>query len=317
MIPKLVIRRIGVGLLMLWLVSVLVFASIHVLPGDAAKLLLGHDVTPEALEGLTKELGLDRSVWTQYWDWMGGLLTGNWGDSLVSPISVGELVRMRMANTFLLAMFTMAIVAPLSVTVGIYSATRNGRPIDGGISVLTLCLSSLPGFVIGIVFIYTFSTNVLRIVPAASILDPQRSVFGQLDLLIAPTITAALMMLPYPTRMVRAAMIDVLQSDYVEMARLKGLPERTVVFRHALRNCLAPIVQALGLTLLFLLGGIIVVEAVFSFPGIGLTLVQATNQRDGPVLQTVTVLLAATCVLVNLVSDLGVLALTPRMRARL
>jgi peptide/nickel transport system permease protein len=165
--------------------------------------------------------------------------------------------------------------------------------------------------------IYLFATNVFHWLPAASILNPDEPVWSQLNLVMAPAITVALAMVPYPIRMVRATMIEVLESDYVMLARLKGVPERQVIFRHALRNALGPIIQSLALTLLFLSGGIIVVETVFSYPGVGYALVQGVSQRDIPVVQTIVVLLAAVCVVVNLAADLAVAFATPRLRTAL
>ncbi|MFC7478992.1 ABC transporter permease [Luedemannella flava] len=311
------IRRLAGGLLMLWLISVLVFVTIHLLPGDAVTSLLGHDATPEQFESLTRQLGLDQPLLTQYVTWIKGLFTGEWGSSLVSSLSVSDIVGSRMENTAVLSIMAMLVMGPLAIGIGTLSAIRNGRAFDNVNSVLTLVLSAIPGFAIGVLVIYFFATNVFHWLPAASIIDPEKSVWLQLDLVVAPMIAAVLSMIPYPIRMVRAAMIDVLQSDYIMLARLKGLPERRVIFRHALRNGLGPMIQALALTLLFLTGGIIVVETVFSYPGVGYELVQAVNHRDVPVVQTIVVLLAAICVVINLLADLAVAFATPRLRTKL
>jgi peptide/nickel transport system permease protein len=311
------IRRLAGGLLMLWLTSVLVFLTIHLLPGDAVTSLLGHDATPEQVESLTRQLGLDQPLLTQYGTWIKGLFTGEWGSSLVSSLSVSDIVGSRLENTGVLSIMAMLVMCPLAIVIGTTSAIRNGRAFDNVNSILTLVLSAIPGFAIGVLVIYFFATNVFHWLPAASIIDPERSVWLQLDLVVAPMIAAVLSMLPYPIRMVRAAMIDVLQSDYIMLARLKGLPERQVIFRHGLRNGLGPMIQALALTLLFLTGGIIVVETVFSYPGVGYELVQAVNHRDVPVVQTIVVLLAAICVLINLLADLAVAVATPRLRTKL
>jgi len=317
MIKSMLLRRLAGGLLMLWLISVLVFATIHLLPGDAATSLLGRDATPEQFESLTRQLGLDRPLLTQYGVWMQGLLTGDWGTSLVSSLSVSELVSARMANTAVLTILAMVVICPLAVVIGTASAIRNGRAVDNVTSIITLVLTAVPSFAIGVLVIYFFATNVFRWLPAASIVDPEKSLWLQLDLVAAPTIAVVLSMIPYPIRMVRAAMIDVLQSDYIMLARLKGLPEWQVIFRHGLRNGLGPMIQAFALALLFLTGGIIVVETVFSYPGIGFALIQAVNHRDVPVVQTIVVLLAAICVLINLLADLAIAFATPRLRTRL
>lgn len=317
MIRSLIIRRAATGLLILWLISVLVFVAIHLLPGNAATGLLGHDATPAALKMLTRQLGLDRPLPDQYGHWISGMLSGHWGNSLVSSLSVSQIVLTHLEYTGVLTLLSMVVMAPVALIVGTYSATRSGGPADNAVSAVTLCLSAVPAFAIGILVIYLLATNVLHVLPAASLVNPAVPIWSQLKFTIAPAIAVVLSVIPYPIRMVRASMIDVMQSDYVQMARLKGLPERQVIMRHALRNGLAPMIQALALTLLFLSGGVIVIETVFSYPGIGYALIQAVEQRDVPVIQTVVVLLAAACVVINFLADLAVIILTPRLRAAL
>jgi peptide/nickel transport system permease protein len=317
MIKSMLLRRLAGGLLMMWLISVLVFVTIHLLPGDAATSLLGRDATPEQFASLTRQLGLDRPLLQQYGSWVSGLLTGHWGTSLVSSLSVSQIVGGRMTNTLVLTLISVVMIGPLAIVIGTASAIRNGRAVDNITSIVTLCLSAVPGFAIGVLVIYFFATNVFHWLPAASVLDPDLPVWSQLNLVLAPAIAVAFALIPYPIRMVRAAMIDVLQSEYIMLARLKGLPEWRVIFRHALRNGLGPIIQALGLTLVFLSGGIIVIETVFSYPGIGYTLVQSVEQRDVPVVQTIVVVIAAICILINLFADLAVAAVTPRLRTGL
>jgi peptide/nickel transport system permease protein len=318
MLNSILLRRGVGGIVILWLISVLVFAAIHLLPGNAATILIGHsDTTPGEVASLTKQLGLDQPLLIQYGRWIKGLVTGHWGTSLVSSLPVSEIVRTRVLNSAVLTLLSMLIISPLAVLVGTVSAIRRNRVGDHVTSVITLCLSAVPPFAIGVMVIYVFATNVFHWLPAASILDPQRSVWSQLNLVIAPAIAVTASMVPYPIRMVRAAMIEVLESDYVMLARLKGVPERQVILRHALRNALGPIIQALALTLLFLSGGIIVVETVFSFPGVGYELVQGVAQRDVPVVQTVVVVLAAVCVIINLLADLAVAFATPKLRTAL
>ena len=318
MIRSMVLKRIGVGVLILLAISFIVFAAIHMLPGDAARSILGHeDSTPAGLKLLRHHLGLDKPFMVQYVDWLRGLVTGSWGKSLVSSLNVSYIVGTRAENTAVLTVFTMIVATPIAIVVGAYTATRSGKLTDNVTSVTMLLLTSLPDFVIGVMLIYLLATNVFHLLPAASVVNPNSSIFSQLSITILPTLTLVLGSLPFPTRMVRASVIDVLQSDYVMMARLKGVPETYVVMRHALKNCLAPIIQAASLELLFLSGGVVIVETVFSYPGIGYTLIQAVNSRDIPVIQTIAVLLAATCVIINLLADLGVLLVTPRLRARL
>jgi peptide/nickel transport system permease protein len=318
MLKSILLRRGVGGVAILWLISVLVFAAIHVLPGNAATILVGHsDTTPGEVASLTRQLGLDQPLADQYGHWIKGLVTGDWGTSLVSSLRVSEIVRTRIENTGVLTLISMLIMSPLAVLIGTLSAIYRNRVADHVTSLLTLCLSAIPAFAIGVLVIYLFATNVVHWLPAASILNPQQPVWSQLNLVIAPALTVVLSMIPYPIRMVRATMIEVLESDYVMLARLKGVPERSVILRHAMRNGLGPIIQALALTLLFLSGGIIIVEAVFSYPGVGYALVQGVEQRDVPVVQTIVVVLAAVCVVINLLADLAVAFTTPRLRTAL
>ncbi len=316
MIRSMLLRRLAGGAAIMWLVSVIVFLSVHVLPGDARDVLLGQDATPEQYAALTRELRLDRPLTEQYLDWMGGLLTGNWGTSMVSSLSVTQLVTSKLGYTGLLTLCSMLLIIPLSIVIGARSAIRHGGLFDSVVTIITLIFSAIPGFAVAILVIYLLCTNVLHLLPAASIFDPTRPTVTQLSMVVAPTIAVTLSMIAYPIRMIRASMIEVLDSDYIMLARLKGQPERRVIFRHALRNARGAIVQANGLTLLFISGGIVFVETVFSYPGVGYGLVQAVNHRDVPVLQTLVVILAAVCVLINLLTDLAIIAVTPRLRTR-
>jgi peptide/nickel transport system permease protein len=317
MLLRFLFRRLAIGLVIVWVVSLLVFVAIHLLPGNAALSILGKNATPRTIASLNRQLGLDRSLADQYWRWLSGLVTGAWGTSLVSSLKVSSIVGTRALNTALIAFFATVVSVPIAALVGTLSATRSGGWMDSVVSVLTLVLAALPSFVIAILVIYVLATNVLHLFPAASLVDPSRSIFSQLKVTILPSLTLVLATVPYPIRMVRASVIDVLESDYVMNARLRGLSEPHIIFRHALRNAWGPMIQATALNLLFMAGGLVVVETVFAYPGIGYALVQAVGQRDVPVVQTITVLLAAAYVAVNLLADLGVILVTPRLRAQL
>jgi peptide/nickel transport system permease protein len=317
-LKTILLRRLIGGIVTVWLISLLVFAAIHLLPGNAATILVGHDdAAPGEVASLTRQLGLDQSLAVQYGRWFKGLFTGDWGTSLVSSLPVSYIVRTRLENTAVLTLISMLILSPLAVVIGTVSAIRRNRMTDHVTSVVTLCLSAVPSFAIGVMVIYVFATNVFHWLPAASILNPGQPAWSQLNLVMAPAIAVVLSMIAYPVRMVRATMIEVLESDYIMLARLKGVPERQVIFRHALRNALGPIIQALALTLLFLSGGIIIVETVFSYPGVGYALVEGVSQRDIPVVQAIVVLLAVACVIINLLADLAVAFATPRLRTAL
>jgi len=314
-VTRVILRRVGAGVLILWLASALVFTATQLLPGDAAQSLLGRYATPESVAALRAQMHLDEPPPLQYWHWLGGLVTGRWGTSLVSQQPVSQIVSTSIENTAILAVGTTVVATPLAIAVGTLSALRSDGRLDPIISVLTLVLAAVPAFVIGIALIYVLATSVVHVLPPASIIDPSRSIWQQLTVVVLPILTLVLGVVPYPIRMIRASMLEVLQSDYVLMARLKGLPERRVVLYHALPNAIAPTIQATALTLLFLAGGVVVVETVFGYPGFGRTLVEAVNDRDIPLIQTLTVILAAFYVTVNLAADLLVILVTPRLRA--
>jgi peptide/nickel transport system permease protein len=310
----LVARRLAVGVLIVWLASVLVFLATQLLPGDAARQLLGRQSTPGAVAQLRRQLHLDEPPLTQYWHWLQDMVTFHWGASLTSQQSVYAIVSNGAENTVMVMVLVTLIATPLAIFFGVISALRSEGIIDHVISVIVLVLVALPSFVIAVSLIFLLATTVFHWFPATSISDPTRSIFSQLNILILPVLTLTLAVVSYPLRMVRASMIEVMESDYVLLARLHGLSKRRVVFRHALPNAVATTIQATALNLVFLAGGVVVVESVFSYPGIGYALVQAVNERDIPVIQTSVVLLAAFYVVVNILADVGVILVTPRLR---
>lgn len=312
-----VARRLGVGLLLLVLVSLLVFLATQLLPGDAAQALLGRYATPASIAALREQMHLDEAPVMQYLHWLGGLFSGHWGDSIVSGDSITSIVGKRGENTGVLVVLVTVIATPIALAVGVVSAMRSEGWMDHAMSIVTLAMVAVPVFVVGIGLIWFFGTNVLHVFPPASVVDPSKPVWTQSKVLVLPTLTLILGVISYPIRMVRASMIETLQSDFVMMARLKGLPERVVIVRHALRNAIGPTIQATALNLLFLAGGVVTIEAVFGYPGIGTALVDAVNQRDVPLVQTLTVLLAAFYIIVNITADFLVVLVTPRLRTQL
>jgi peptide/nickel transport system permease protein len=310
----LVARRLAVGLIIVWLASVLVFLATQLLPGDAARELLGRQSTPQAVALLRRQLHLNEPALTQYWHWLSDMVTLHWGQSLVSSSSVYSIVSRGVENTVLVMVLTTIIATPIAIFFGVVSALRSEGVIDHVISVIVLVLVALPAFVIAVTLIFLFATTVFQVLPAASIADPTRSIFSQLNILILPVVTLTLAVISYPLRMVRASMVEVMQSDYVLLAQLHGLSRRRIVFRHALPNAIATTIQATAANLVFLAGGVVVVETVFSYPGLGYALVQAVDERDIPIIQTSVVLLAAFYVVVNIIADILVILVTPRLR---
>ena len=310
------LRRLLLSLLVLFGVSVLVFVATQALPGDPAVQILGRGAQPEQLAALREKLGLDRPLLSQYGHWLGNLLTGSLGESLTSPQSVGSLLLDRGLASLALVLLAAAIAIPLGIVLGSFGAIRRDRPFDHASQGVLLVLTALPEFVIGLGLLIVFGTTVFQVLPAVALIPSGGSAFMHPRELALPVITLVLAVLPYLTRLQRAAMIDVLESDYIQMARLKGLPERLVVRRHALRNSAVPVVQGSALTLIYLTGGIVAVEYLFAYPGLGSALTTAVAGRDLPVVQAIVLLLASVYVVVNLVADLLTVLLVPRLRRR-
>ncbi len=311
---RMILSRIGYAVLSLVVVSMLVFAATRALPGDAAVARLGRNATPEALASFRALFHLDDPLLKQYVDWLGDLFQGNLGVSFTSGLGVGETIGSLVVNSLALMLLASVVGMPLAVALGIFTAVRRDRPADHITSIAMLIVTAIPEFVVGLVLVLLLATNVLELFPAVSPLDPSRSVFSQFDLLVLPALTLVIVILPYVGRTVRACMIEALESDYVAWARLKGISERRVILRHALPNIAGPTFQVLAQTLAYLAGGIVVVETVFQYPGVGLEFVTAVADRDVPVVQVLALVLAAFYVFVNILADLGTVAMTPTMR---
>jgi peptide/nickel transport system permease protein len=307
-------RRLAMGVLTLFLVSVVVFLATEVLPGNAAYAILGRTATPARLHALEVQLNLNRGLFDQYWVWISGIFTGRLGNSLVNGLPVWSFVEPRIVNSAVLVFVSGAVGSILGVGLGAIAALRKDSWFDHVVSVIVLAVTSLPEFVVAIGLIILLSTVVWHILPAVSLLAPGTYAWNAPELLVLPAATLVIVIVPYILRMMRAAMIESLESDYVEMARLKGVPEWRIVIMHALPNAIAPTIQVIGLNFLYLAGGIVIVESVFNFPGIGQGLVNAVNDRDIPVIQFIVIVLAAFYVVVNILTDVIALLATPRRR---
>ena len=312
-------RRLVGAALALFVASILIFAATSILPGDAASVVLGRGATPEAVRQLDRELNLDRPRAEQYASWLGGFVHGDLGDSSVGLAQgakhapVWDLIANPVRNSLILALVTAIFMIPLSLALGALSAVFAGRPIDHAISIGSLAAIALPEFVIGSLLIGVFFVW-LDVLPPVAIIPPGDDPLSHPTKLILPVATLLLASLAASIRMVRAGMIEVLRTDYVQTARLNGLAERLVLWRYAMRNALAPSVQVLAQNLQWLIGGIIITEAVFAYPGIGSTLVTAVGNRDLTLVQSVAMLIAVVYVLLNLVADLIVFLLVPKLR---
>ena len=311
---RLIARRLALGVLTLFLISLVVFAAVLALPGDAATAILGRDATPERVAALRDQLNLNDSVVSQYLSWIGGVVTGSFGESAATQQPVSELLSDRVANTGFLVFVAAIVAVPLSIGIGVWTAMRRDRPTDHIITTTALVLAALPEFVIGIGLILLFATSVFTWFPAVSLLAPDERAWSEPNVVVLPAATLVLAVTPYISRIMRGSMIEVLESEYVTMARLKGLSERTVIWRHAVPNAIVPAIQVTALQLAWMAGGVVVVEFVFSFPGIGALFIDAVDNRDMPVVQTITMLAAAIYVVLNLLADLVTIAVTPRLR---
>jgi peptide/nickel transport system permease protein len=247
--------------------------------------------------------------------WLRGIATGQLGHSLATEQPVAQLLAPRIANSAFLVLVSAAVAIPSSLLIGVAGAISRDGKLDHVLTIGTLVLAALPEFVIGIALILLFATSVLHILPAVTMLDEGVPIWREPRQVILPALTLDLAVVPYMSRIMRASMVEVLESEYVQMARLKGLPPRHVILRHALPNAIVPFVQVTALQLAWLAGGVVVVEFVFRYPGIGQALVDAVGNRDLPVVQALTLLVGAVYVLLNIVADIATVLLTPRLRS--
>lgn len=314
-VRDLLLWRVPLGLLSVVLVGVLTYVATRLLPGDAAAAVLGQYATPESLAALRAELGLDQSLVPGMFSWFGDFATGHYGESLATRGPVTDLVLPRLQNSVVLIVVVALISTLVGIVAGVVAAYRRDGKFDDTASALALVVSALPEFVVGVFVIFVFSLGIFAWFPAVSIIPPDQRIWDQPIKLVLPALTLVIVTMPYMFRMVRAAMIEALTSDYAEVAQLKGASTGRLLFRHALPNAIAPAVQVFGLNLLYLAGGIVLVETVFQYPGIGLALASAVQNRDVPVLQFIVVLLAIFYVTLNILTDLLVLLATPRRRA--
>jgi peptide/nickel transport system permease protein len=311
-----IVRRLLLGILVLVLVSIVVFVATQAL-GDPARAILGRSATPASLAALREQLHLNQPVVAQYLTWAGGLLHGDAGNSLAAQEPVTKLIGDRIVNSAVLVLCAGLISIPLSVAIGSYAALRRDKTFDVATSLSTLVFAALPEFVVGVSLVVIFATTVFHLLPAVSLIPPGGRPWDNPVGLVLPTLTLVLAVTPYVARIMRASMIEVLESDYVEMARLKGLPERVVITRHALPNALGPTFQVIALNLAYLAGGIIVVEYVFNYAGIGGALRDAVSNHDLPVIQALAMLIAGLYVVLNLLADIATIMVTPKLRTRL
>ncbi len=308
-----ILKRLGFGAVTLLVISVIIFGAVEMLPGDIAQAVLGMGATEENVAAMREQLGLDRAAPVRYFEWLFGALTGDFGVSLVNRAPVGETIGPRFANTLFLAVYAAIIAVPIAIVLGVLVALFRNSIFDRVANVVTLTSISSPEFFLGYILILYFAVNVGAF-PALAKLDDDMSLIEKLHRTFLPALTMVLVVVAHMMRMTRAAIINLLASPYIEMARLKGVPAWKVIVRHALPNSWAPIINVVALNLAYLITGVVLVEVVFVYPGIGQLLVDSVTKRDFPVVQACCLIFAATFILLNLAADVGAILTNPRLR---
>jgi peptide/nickel transport system permease protein len=310
---KFILRRLGFMVLTVILASIIIFWATTILPGDVASQILGRFATDKAKTELRHELGLDKPVPVQYVNWLGKYVRGDWGTSPSMDTAVRPVVFERLRNSFMLALVAFAMYVPLGIFLGLLAALRKNTWADNLISVGSLAFIGLPEFVSGLILIAIFAIE-LQWLPSQSAIDPQSTFVEAFPYLVLPAVTVALTSLAYVVRMTRSSTVDVLQMDYVRTANLKGLPPRRVLFTHVLRNSLLPTITVVAIGIGWLIGGLIVTESVYDYPGIGRLLLFAIQRRDLVLIQATALLIVIIYVVANLVADILYAVLNPRIR---
>ena len=306
-------RRIALALVTLWLLSVIIFLASHALPGDVGRRILGPFADPRAVATLDHSLGVDRPLLVQYLDWIGGFIRGDLGTSLSFHVPVAQLLLRGLGNSVKLALVAFVIVVPLSILGGVVAALRRGTLIDRTISIGGLSATAMPEFVTSIVLILLLSIT-LKVLPISVQVPPDADPFTQVYHLILPSLPLVLVLFGYIARITRAGMIEALESDYTRTAVLKGLAWRTVVFRHVLRNALMPTIAVVATQTGYLIGGLVVIETMFNYQGIGQLLYTSVAQKDFPLIQAGVMTVGVVYLVATLLADISYSLLNPRIR---
>ena len=312
-VVTLVIQRLALGLLLLVAVSALIFFGVEALPGDAAQAMLGQSATPETLANLREKMGLNDPMLPRYFGWLAGFVTGDLGVSMTNGQDIATSVGQRFGNTIFLAFWAAIISVPLAILLGLVAARYHGRWPDRLISGVTLATISLPEFVAGYIVMYFLAVK-WQLFPSMAMLFPGMGVFEKLHAIALPVIVLVLVVLAHMMRMTRAAILNVMQSAYIETAELKGLGPLAVIWRHAFPNAIAPVVNVVMLNLAYLVVGVVVVEVVFVYPGMGQFLVDHVTKRDLPVVQACGMIFAAVYIGLNIFADVVSILSNPRLR---
>lgn len=309
---KLVAQRLGLGVLVLFAVSLIIFLGVEMLPGDLCQEIQGQAATPETVAVCRKELGLDKTPVVRYLNWLGNIAQGDFGVSLANQRQISELIGVRLSNTLFLAIVAAIISVPLALILGLLAALYRNSWFDRAINVVTLSSISFPEFFVAYILILIFAIN-LGWFPALSIVNPDTPFWERVYKVILPATTLTLVVVAHMMRMTRAAIINLLASPYIEMANLKGMSRSHIILHHALPNAWAPIVNVIVINLAYLIVGVVVVEVVFVYPGLGQLIVDSVQKRDIPVVQACSLIFAATYVLLNLTADVLSIVTNPRL----
>lgn len=310
----LIARRVGAGILTLLIVSAVVFFITSMLPGDAAQMILGQNATSETVAALRQQLGLDQPLLMRYFSWLGGMMQGDFGTSFASHLPVSQLVAQRIPATFELAGITTLICVPLALIIGIVAAMNRGSRLDRALVIGTMATVAVPEFLVATVAVLVFAVK-LHWVSAMSFGSPDMDLISYLKSYALPVLTLCCVLVAQMARMTRAAIINQLDSPYLEMALLKGVSPLRAVLRHALPNAVGPIANAISLSLSYLFGGVIIIETIFSYPGLASQLVDAVSNRDLPVVQLCVMLFAASYLVLLLAADILTIAFNPKWRS--
>ncbi|WP_066552088.1 ABC transporter permease [Croceicoccus bisphenolivorans] len=313
-IAKIVAKRVVSAFITLFLVSAVIFTISGLLPGDAAQELLGQSATQEQVEALREEMGLNRPALVRYGDWLTAIVKGDPGYSYVANMPVSQIISTRLPNTLLLAALATLVSVPLALLIGITAAIRRGTTVDRSLNILTLSLVAMPEFLIATLFVLAFSVKLLWL-PSIALVSPEATWSETMRSIALPVLSLAVVVVAQMARMTRAAVADQLDRPYVEMARLKGVPFPRIVLQHVMPNAVGPVINAMALSLSYLMGGAIIVETIFNYPGLASLMVNAVTSRDMALLQSCAMIFCAAYLAMMLVADIVAILANPRLRA--
>ncbi len=313
MMLQMTLRRVWIGIATMFVVSVIVFIMTSILPGDVAQIVLGQSATPETLAALRAELGLDMPAYMRYFAWLGDMVTGDLGTSKAGGAAISDLIAGRFGNTMMLAGLVAGISIPISIVLGLWAAMHPGTWLDRTVTFGTLATISVPEFFVATLMVLILAVN-LQWLPSTALLRDEMTFFELLGGLAMPIITLVIVVSAQMIRMTRAGILNVMNSPYIEMAILKGIPRGRIILRHALFNAIGPIVNVIALNLAYLVSGVVIVETIFSYPGLAKLMIDGVQTRDLPLVQACAMIFCGTYVLLILIADIGSIVSNPRLR---